>query len=100
MTAENEHLLERLRKRAEAFNDAGLRYGVADLLNEAAVSHSALLDRLRAAEARAAGAEAVIAEAPHDINCMTGGNGVYARLQGLPADCDCWKSRYRAGADQ
>jgi hypothetical protein len=29
-------LVDRLRDRAAAFNDAGLRYGVADLLNEAA----------------------------------------------------------------
>lgn len=29
-------LVERLRERAAAFNDAGLRYGVADLLTEAA----------------------------------------------------------------
>ncbi len=29
-------LVERLRKVAGLFNDAGLRYGVADLLNEAA----------------------------------------------------------------
>lgn len=34
--AKEQTLAERLRERAAAFNDAGLRYGVADLLNEAA----------------------------------------------------------------
>lgn len=55
---------------------------------------ASLLERLRAAEARAAEAEAVIAEAPHAPDCAT--------RQGKPGEwqcIDCWKSRYRAGAD-
>lgn len=42
----------------------------------------------------------VLEQAPHDVNCMTGANGVYARLQGLPADCNCWKATALDAEDQ
>jgi len=53
-----------------------------------------LLDRLQTAEARAAEAEAVIAEAPHEAFCR------WDRIDAKKPECTCRKSRYRAGADQ
>ncbi|WP_440708809.1 hypothetical protein [Herbiconiux sp. YIM B11900] len=50
---------------------------------------------LAAAEVRAAEAEAVITEAPH---AMYSDETYCATFAG--EDCDCWKSRYRAGANQ
>lgn len=50
-----------------------------------------------AAETRAAEAEAVIAGAPHEDPCAI---GFIPAATGIPLECTCWKSHYRAGAEK